>query len=196
MASNPEEDPTDADLVARCQNGDMSAYNELVRRHQGKVYAMIRNMVKNETDAWDLAQDSFIKAWKALPKFEAKAKFSTWLFRIAHNVVYDWLRKHRLERGSDELNDELLGGGRVDFQAPTSPRPQTSPDEEMERTELRQQIEAGLAKLSIEHREIILLREVQGMAYKEIAEILECSQGTVMSRLFHARKNLKQHLES
>ncbi len=100
--------PDDADLVLLAQQGDMGAYDELVIRHRGKIYAMIRNMVKNDADAWDLSQDVFIKAWQALPRFESRARFSTWLFRISHNVVYDWVRRRKIE-SSGELNDETFG---------------------------------------------------------------------------------------
>ena len=100
----------DEALVGRAQAGDMKAYDLLVTRHRGRIYAMIRNMVKNETDAWDLSQEVFIKAWQALPRFEAKARFSTWLYRIAHNAVYDFTRRRRPE-GGDEINDEVTASG-------------------------------------------------------------------------------------
>ena len=75
----------------------MGAYDALVTRHRGRIFAMIRNMIHQEADAWDLSQEVFIKAWNALPRFEAKARFSTWIYRIAHNVVYDWTRKRKIE---------------------------------------------------------------------------------------------------
>ncbi len=187
-------DVDDAQLVRLSQNGDLKAYDELVRRHRGKVYAMIMNMVKSDADAWDLAQNAFIKAWKALPKFENRSKFSTWLFRIVHNVVYDWMRKKKLQ-SAGELDDELLDANRIDMAAPTSPNMPRRPDEAMHVKELREQITAALAKLSPEHRETIILREVQGLDYKEIATAMDCSLGTVMSRLFYARKKLQTILK-
>jgi len=161
---NPNNTDTDedAELVHKAQAGDSRAFDTLVSKHRGKIYAMILNMVKNDADAWDLAQEAFIKAWRALPKFEGKSRFSTWLFRISHNVVYDWLRKRKIE-GDGELNDELFDA----------------------------QLESAIAKLSNEHREVILLREVQGLDYKEIADITKSSSGTVMSRLYYARKKLQ-----
>ncbi len=185
----PEEDD-DSVLVTKAQAGDLKAYDALVTRHRGKVYAMIMNMVKNDADAWDLAQDSFIKAWKALPKFENRSKFSTWLFRISHNVVYDWMRKKKIQ-SEGELDDQLLDANRIDMTAPTAPKLSPRPDEAMEGHELRAKIEDALSKISPEHRETIVLREVQGMDYKEIAEVMECSLGTVMSRLYYARKKLQ-----
>jgi len=180
----------DADLVKQAQAGNYSSFDALVTKHRGKVYAMIMNMVKNDADAWDLAQDSFIKAWKALPKFENRSKFSTWLFRISHNVVYDWMRKKKI-RSEGELDDELLDANRIDMTASTAPKQSPRPDEAMAGNELRLEIETALNKLSLEHKETIVLREVQGMDYKEIADIIGCELGTVMSRLFYARKKLQ-----
>ncbi|MGJ8675941.1 MAG: RNA polymerase sigma factor [Akkermansiaceae bacterium] len=183
----------DAGWVIKAQSGDTRAFDLLVSKHRGKIYAMILNMVKNDADAWDLSQEAFIKAWKALPKFEARARFSTWLFRISHNVVYDWMRKRRIET-EGELNDELFDADRIDSSAATSPRPAQRPDEIMQQNEMQLEIKSALAKLSTEHREVILLREVQGMDYKEIAEITESSMGTVMSRIYYARKKLQTYL--
>lgn len=180
----------DAELVRKAQAGDTRAFDALVSKHRGKIYAMIVKMVKNDADAWDLAQEAFIKAWKALPKFEGKARFSTWLFRISHNVVYDWVRKRKIQ-GDGEFNDEIFNSSNIDSSASTAPHHSARPDEAMERKELRNQLEGAIAQLSEEHREVILLREVQGLDYKEIAEISENSLGTVMSRLHYARKKLQ-----
>ena len=204
--SNPEQDPAETlsmgendpneDLrwVSLAQQGDMNAFNQLVIRHQGKIYAMIRNMVRNEADAWDLSQDVFIKAWRALPSFESRSRFSTWLFRISHNVVYDWMRKRKIE-SSGELNDELFDRDSIDLSARTAPALIESPDEALSNSELRIKISAALEKISPEHREIVILKDVQGLSYKEIADVMECSLGTVMSRLFYARQKLQTLLK-
>jgi len=188
------DEPTDEDLVALAQGGDTGAYDRLVTRHRGRIYAMIRQMIKNEADAWDLAQESFIKAWKALPRFEAKARFSTWLYRIAHNTVYDWVRRRRPESGG-ELNDETFGESRIDPASLTTPSADRRPDEALAGDELREKIEAALAQLSPAHRQAVVLKDVHGLAYKEIAEVMGCSLGTVMSRLFYARQKLQQLLK-
>lgn len=184
----------DAELVTRAQKGDLKAYDELVTRHRGKIFAMIRNMIHLEADAWDLSQEAFIKAWHALPRFEAKARFSTWLFRIAHNVVYDWTRRRRIE-SEGELNDEIFDRARIDPAAATLPARHDAPDESLQHGELRVKIEAALRKLSPEHREVVLLKDVQGLAYKEIADVMGCTLGTVMSRLFYARQKLQTLLK-
>lgn len=188
----PEADPqpTDESLVLRVQAGEAAAYDVLVTRHRGRIFAMIRQMVKNEADAWDLSQEVFIKAWKALPRFEVKAKFSTWLYRIAHNAVYDWARRKRPESG-DEWNEETFRSGQIDPASRTTPLRAPRPDEALGQDELRAKIEAALAELSPKHREVVVLKDVQGLAYKEIAEVMDCSIGTVMSRLHYARHKLQ-----
>jgi RNA polymerase sigma-70 factor (ECF subfamily) len=155
---------------------------------------MIRNMIHQEADAWDLAQEVFIKAWQALPRFEAKARFSTWLYRIAHNVVYDFTRKRKIE-SAGELNDEIFDRDRIDPAAVTTPGGGEAPDDSMAHGELRVKIESALAKLSPEHREAVILKDVQGLSYKEIADAMECTLGTVMSRLFYARQKLQALLK-
>lgn len=190
-AENPEED---FELVGLAQKGDMRAYDALVIRHQGRIYAMIRNMVKNDADAWDLSQEVFVKAWRALPRFEARARFSTWLFRIAHNVVYDWVRKRKIE-SAGELNEEIFDRNSIDPSAKTAPSFVESPDVALSNSELRAKIEKALGKLSEEHREAVVLKDVQGLSYKEIAEVMDCTLGTVMSRLYYARQKLQTLLK-
>ena len=181
-------------LVALAQQGDTRSYDELVTRHRGRIFAMIRNMIHQEADAWDLSQEVFIKAWHALPKFEAKAKFSTWLYRIAHNTVYDWARKRKIE-SSGEFNDEIFERGRIHSGSFTTPSGGESPDATMANGELRVKIQIALGKLSPDHREVVLLKDVQGLSYKEIAEAMSSTLGTVMSRLFYARQKLQALLK-
>ena len=181
-------------LVALAQQGNMSAYDALVTRHRGRIFAMIRNMIHQEADAWDLSQEVFIKAWRALPRFEAKAKFSTWLYRIAHNSVYDWVRKRKIE-SAGEFNDEIFERERIDSASFTTPSGSELPDESMAHGELRVKIQIALGKLSAEHREVVILKDVQGLSYKEIAEAMSSTLGTVMSRLFYARQKLQALLK-
>lgn len=203
-ASNPAQEPDgssamgdsedDFRLVALAQKGDMRAYDELVTRHRGKIFAMIRNMIHQEADAWDISQEVFIKAWHALPRFEARARFSTWLYRIAHNCVYDWTRKRKIETVG-ELNDEIFERERIDSASFTTPSGGEAPDQSMAQGELRLKIQAALNKLSPEHREVVLLKDVQGLSYKEIAETMSSTLGTVMSRLYYARQKLQTLLK-
>jgi len=181
-------------LVVRAQSGDMQAYDTLVLRHRNRIFAMIRNMTHTDADAWDLSQEVFIKAWNALPSFEAKAKFTTWLYRISHNVVYDWNRRRKHEHVG-ELNDEVLQAARIDPSAIAIPHVGDSPDQRMEMSELKKKIEAAFEKISHEHRQIVILKDVQGLSYKEIADVTGCTIGTVMSRLFYARQKLQTLLK-
>ncbi len=181
-------------LVALAQSGDTRAYDQLVTRHRGRIFAMIRNMIHQEADAWDLSQEVFIKAWNALPRFEAKARFSTWLYRIAHNVVYDFTRKRKVE-SAGELNDEIFSREKIDSASMTTPAGGEAPDDTMEHGELRVKIETALKKLSPEHREVVVLKDVQGLSYKEIAVAMSSTLGTVMSRLFYARQKLQTLLK-
>jgi RNA polymerase sigma-70 factor, ECF subfamily len=198
---SPDLDATQLDpdddfrLVALAQRGDMGSYDVLVTRHRGRIFAMIRNMIHQEADAWDLSQEVFIKAWRALPRFEAKAKFSTWIYRIAHNAVYDWVRKRKIE-SAGELNDEIFERERIDSASFTTPSGGELPDESMAHGELRQKIQIALGKLSPEHREVVILKDVQGLSYKEIAETMSSTLGTVMSRLFYARQKLQALLKN
>ncbi len=182
----------DLDLVRRAQSGDSRAFDELVTKYRTRVYAMIYQMVRNEQDAWDLAQDSFFKAWKSLDKFRFQSSFFTWLYRIATNVSIDWLRKKQIRPESEF--DETIGNLDIEPTADITPKGEPSPERQMERGELRERIDAAIAKLSPDHRQVILLKEIDGLQYHEIADVVGCSIGTVMSRLFYARKKLQSML--
>ncbi len=180
--------PDDAELVRRCQEGRHDAYETLVVRYRGRIYAMIMNMTGNDADAWDLSQDVFLKAWKALPRFEARSQFFTWLYRIAHNVTYDWLRKRKIGPGT-EFDDAL--GHTAAAGAVTVPQGSSAPDDRLRHKEVGARIAVALKELSPEHRAVVLLKEVDGLSYQEIADTVGCTLGTVMSRLFYARKRLQ-----
>ncbi len=192
-AGNTTVEIDDVELVKKCQGGDTSAYNELVTRYRGKVYAMIYNMVRNEQDAWDLAQDGFLKAWKSIGHFRGQSAFYTWLYRIMTNVTIDWLRKKQIQ-GTAEF-DDAVEMRNIEPGSATAPKAELLPDEKMEHAEIRKRIDAALEKLSPEHRAVIVMKEIDGLQYNEIAEALECSLGTVMSRLFYARKKLQTLLK-
>ncbi len=181
------------DLVKRAQAGDNEAFDELVSRFRTRVYGMIYNMVHNEQDAWDLAQDSFLKAWKSIERFRGQSSFYTWIYRIVMNVTIDWLRKKQV-RGSGAEFDNAIQLKEIDPASRTVPHADALPHERMQQKEIRGRIEAAIAQLSPEHRAVILMKEIEDMQYHEIAESLGCSIGTVMSRLFYARKKLQNLL--
>jgi RNA polymerase sigma-70 factor, ECF subfamily len=151
-------------------------------------------MVHNEQDAWDLAQDSFVKAWRSMARFRGNSSFYTWLYRIVMNVTIDWLRKKQVKGAGTEF-DDALQLKEVDPASKTLPRGEALPHQRLEREEIRARIEAAIAQLTPEHRAVILMKETEGMQYHEIAETLGCSIGTVMSRLFYARKRLQTLLK-
>ncbi|MBL9118037.1 MAG: sigma-70 family RNA polymerase sigma factor [Verrucomicrobiaceae bacterium] len=184
---------SDIELVKRAQGGDSRAFDVLVTKYRGRVYGMTYGLVQNQDDAWDLAQEAFIKAWKALGSFKLDSSFYTWLYRIAHNHTYDWLRKRRLESAGEF--DDNRADHQPDPTAEAVPHGTPRPDQEMSRGELKERIQAAIQQLSPDHRTAILLKEVEGLKYHEIAEVMGTSIGTVMSRLFYARKKLQELLK-
>jgi RNA polymerase sigma-70 factor (ECF subfamily) len=186
-------DVSELDLVKQCQAGQTEAFDQLVNRYRSRVFAMIYNMVHNEQDAWDLAQDSFVKAWKSIKRFRGQSSFYTWLYRIVMNVTIDHARKKQIKGAGTEFNDEVKLG-EIEPAARTAPRSEPLPHRQMERSEIRARIDAAIAQLTPEHRAVILMKETEDMQYHEIAEALGCSIGTVMSRLFYARKRLQNLL--
>jgi RNA polymerase sigma-70 factor (ECF subfamily) len=149
---------------------------------------MIYNMVHSEQDAWDLAQDSFLKAWKSIKRFRGRSSFYTWIYRIVMNVTIDWLRKKHVKGAGAEF-DDAIQLKEIDPASKTVPKTEALPHQIMERDEIRARIEKAIAQLSPEHRAVILMKEIDDMQYHEIAEA-RGSIGTVMSRLFYARKEI------
>src|ERR1044072_1875343 len=193
-ATPAQADVSELDLVKRCQAGDSEAFDQLVTRYRTRVFGMIYNMVHNEQDAWDLAQDSFVKAWKSIGRFRGKSSFYTWLYRIVMNVTIDWLRKKQVKGGGSEF-DDAIQLREVEPASKTVPKSGALPHERMEQNEIRARIDKAIAQLSAEQRAVILMKEIEEMQYHEIAETLGCSIGTVMSRLFYARKKLQNLLK-
>ena len=192
-ATPAEADVSELDLVKHSQAGNTEAFDQLVTRYRTRVFGMIYNMVHNEQDAWDLAQDSFVKAWKSIGRFRGQSSFYTWLYRIIMNVTIDWLRKKQVKGAGAEF-DDAIQLKEINPASRTVPKADPLPHERMEQREIRQRIDAAIAQLTPEHRAVILMKEIEDMQYHEIAEALECSIGTVMSRLFYARKKLQNLL--
>ena len=181
---------SDEQLVKLALGGSGEAYRDLVRRYQRPVYALIVRMVRNASDAEELAQDVFIKAYRALDRFDASRKFSSWLFKIAHNASIDWLRKRRLQTVALETDDDRLDPLTVlaDARAET-------PEAAAQRGELAQAFEVALGRLRPEYREVMLLRFQEGLAYEEIAEVTGLALGTVKTHIHRARKAMARELE-
>ena len=181
----------EGDLVQRARNGDLSAYDELVKRYQERIYATIYHMTSNHEDANDLAQDAFIKAFSALKSFKGGSTFYTWLYRIAVNKTINFL-KQRKNKYHLSLND-------LDFNAENDPDlvaliSHKTPQRDAGLSELQKKLNEALLKLSEPHRMVVVLHDVQGQSHDEIAEIMGCNIGTVRSRLFYARQQLQGYL--
>src|SRR6185503_12613477 len=176
----------DRALVSASQKGDMIAFEELVARHRDKIYARAYTMMRNEEEAIDLSQEAWVKGWQRLVQFQGESSFGTWMTRIVINLCLDHLRKQKRQRSeSIDAMDEESGG--VERQMPVV---MVNPTAGLERSELRQRIDRALGQLSHEHRTVLVLHEFEEMEYKEIAKTMGCSIGTVMSRLFYARRKL------
>lgn len=164
----------------------MAAFEELVTRHRDKLYARAFSMMRNEQDAIDLSQEAWVKAWQRLQQFQGDSSFATWMTRIVINLCLDALRRQKRQRAeSIEAMDEESGG--VERQMPVVT---VNPTEGLERAELRARIDRALGQLSDAHRTVIVLHEFEHMEYKEVAKAMGCSIGTVMSRLFYARRRM------
>jgi RNA polymerase sigma-70 factor (ECF subfamily) len=181
-------DTTDAELIRRVLAGEGAAYRPLVERYQNRVHAMVYGVVRNPEDARDIVQNTFVKAYRNLSGFRIESSFYTWVYRIAMNLAIDHVRKNKRRKTTGF--DEAVGA-RDDDGAILEVHHEDSPQRALQRKELQQRILAALDTLSEEHREIILLREVEGLSYKEIADAMGVPEGTVMSRLFYARKKLQ-----
>jgi RNA polymerase sigma-70 factor, ECF subfamily len=176
----------DKELVRASQRGDTSAFEELVRRHSDKAYARALSMLRNEEEAVDVSQEAWVKAWQRLKQFHGDSSFLTWMTRIVINLCLDQLRKQKRQRAeSIEFLDEELGG--VERQMPVVT---INPTEGLERSELRARIDKAMGQLTDKHRTVLVLHEFEGLEYKEIAKRMKCSIGTVMSRLFYARRKM------
>jgi RNA polymerase sigma-70 factor, ECF subfamily len=183
---------SDDKLVRAAQRGDMAAFEVLVARHRDKIYARAFSMMRSEEDAIDLSQEAWVKGWQRLKQFQRESSFVTWMTRIVINLCLDQLRKQKRHRAeSIELLDEESGG--VERQMPIVT---VNPTAGLERQELRQRIDKALGQLSYEHRTVLILHEFEELEYKEIAKRMECSIGTVMSRLFYARRKMANLMAS
>src|SRR6185436_14173228 len=189
--SSPNETAEDLLLVRRARHGDLSAYDELVRRYQERVYATVYHMTGNHEDANDLTQETFIKGYQALKSFKGDSSFYTWVYRIAVNKTINFI-KQRKNRTQVSLND-------LDFNAEHDPDmlalvSENTPRRDVGLTELQEKLNAAMQKLSPVHRMVVTLHDVQGMSHEEIGEIIDCNIGTVRSRLFYARQQLQAYL--
>lgn len=196
-ASNRElrsrEAEEDRGLIARAQAGDQAAFRSLVDRHQRRAFAIAVGLVRDENDAREIVQEAFLRVYKGLPTFEGGSSFFTWLYRIVTNLAIDLMRKpgrkgaelDESRNVADDPEGELALVSRIDG---------ADPIDVVRRKEMAARIQTALDALPWYHRAVILMREVEGMSYEEMAESMGVSKGTIMSRLFHARQKMQKAL--
>jgi len=191
MSEGPNGAGDDRTLVKAAQAGDAKAFRALVERYQRRVVQLALAMTKDADEAMDIAQETFVRVHRYLPSFKGDSSFFTWTYRIAMNLCLDaQRRKGRLERVDVEQGDE------AEIEAAMDPPSAAlaGPQRQVLNAELRDRIEEALASLSDNHRAILLLREVEGLSYEDLAKVLGIRKGTVMSRLFHARLKMQNKL--
>ena len=176
----------DRELVSLARSGDLAAFEELVARHRDKIFARALSLTRNEDEALELSQTAWVKGWQRLQQFQGEAGFATWMTRIVINLSLDHLRRQKRQRtDSLEALTEAHEGREPDLPVITE-----NPTAGLERRELRRVIDAALDQLSVDHRTVLILHEFEEMDYKDIAKTMGCSLGTVMSRLFYARRKM------
>lgn len=183
-------------LVERARAGDHEAFRALYQRYHRRVYSLAYGVVQNPDDALDVVQEGFIKAHRYLAKFEGNSSFYTWLYRIVMNLSIDHIRKRKRGRHVD-FDDAIAHGqdeGALGEDALVPRILGQNPGKSLVRKEMREQIGMALAELSENHRAVLVMRELDGMSYEEMAQAMQCSKGTIMSRLFHARRNMQKRL--
>ena len=190
------DDVDDRELVEHARAGDAQAFRMLFERYRRRAYSLAYGMLHNADDALDVVQEAFIKAHRYLDKFEGNSSFYTWLYRIVMNLAIDHIRKAKRARHVD-FNDALAhheDDAPVGEEALLPRILGANPHKSLARSEIRDQISSALETLSENHRAVLVMRELEGLSYEQMAEVMECSKGTIMSRLFHARKNMQKLL--
>jgi len=182
----------DWSYVQRVQAGDVAAFDFLVTKYRERLFSIVYNLTSNREDAADLTQEAFIKAFSSIKRFRGKSSFFTWLYRIAVNTTLSQLKKHRLRRffslenlheeaSSSEIVETLSEGGKAERRALAN--------------ELQEKLNEALQKLSPKHRTVVVLFEIEGLSHQEISEVMDCSVGTVRSRLHYAKQQLQAYLQ-
>ncbi len=186
----------DTALVERCRAHDQAAFNEVVSRYKNKVYNYLFRMMGNPADAEDLTQEVFVRLYTSLDSFRSQSSLNTWLFRIAGNLCIDYFRRSKKHRAIAFSLDEPLGGETADGGEAGHELPDRTyePHRLLEQQELSAQIQEALAQMPEKLRAVLLLHDIEGMPYEEIAQVVGCPLGTVKSRLFNARVQLRQRL--
>ena len=186
---------SDRELVRDARHGDKEAFRELVERYQRKVLSVALGMVHNQEDALEITQETFIKAYENLNKFKGESSFYTWLYRIVVNRAIDFRRRER-RHPTVALEDRAgTGNAGEGYEDTLKEERLPDPDREAQAHEIGDRVSEAINELTPDHKAVILLREVEGLSYEEISRVMQCSKGTVMSRLHYARKKLQKKLK-
>jgi RNA polymerase sigma-70 factor, ECF subfamily len=196
LVASPErqrEADTDWHVVQRVQSGEVAAFDQLILKYRERVYGVVYNMTSNREDAADLTQDAFIKAFQSIHRFQGQSSFFTWLYRIAVNSTLTHLRKARLRTffSFEKINEEDKNAELIALLTDKS-----GADRELFVKELQEKLNEAMQKLSIKHRTVVTLFEIDGLSHEEIAEVMNCSVGTVRSRLHYAKQLLQAELQN
>ena len=192
-AKTESQEITDRVLVERAQAGDPTAFDELVRRYQPRLLGMLYNMTNNQTDAWDLAMETFEKAYKSIHSFRLDSEFFTWLYRIGFNLTVNFLKRNK-HRNNLSMDDEDLDlQNRSEFIDASA---SGDGEKQARLSDLKKKLNESMMKLSEEHRAVVTLFDVQGLSHAEISKVMNCKEETVRSRLFYAHKQLQKYLKN
>lgn len=179
-------------IVQRVQNGEVSAFNQLVQKYRQSLFSIIYNMTGNREDATDIAQEAFIKAFQSIKQFRGQASFYTWIYRIAVNSSITFIKRAKKQRfiNYETIDETLVSSDILEYFTA-----KTKTEKGALLKELQEKLNEALQKLSPKHRIVVILHEVEGMNHKEIADITKTSEGTVRSRLHYAKKMLQAYLQ-
>jgi len=190
---DPPEGPRDEELVDSVLAGNVNDYDGLVRRYADRLYSVIYNMTSNHEDTNDLLMEVFDKAFRSLPKYKRNASFYTWIYRVAVNHTLNFIQKNKKRRSDMSLNDLSFDER---YEQDLKDEKVISGDKSAELGELQKKLNESLQKLSEDHRAVVVLYDIDGMAHADIAKVLNCSEGTVRSRLHYAHQNLQKLLNN
>ncbi len=178
-------------LIKKSQKGNVDAFDELLRMHENNIYSICMRMLKNEHDANDAAQEICLKIWQQMPQFQGQAKFSTWAYRIATNQCLDMIRRNQIQRNKEKSMNYNAEQGEWNYDIADE---KVNVAAQVEAMELQGGIKKSLETLKDEHKEIIVLKDLENYSYEEISKLLNVSMGTVKSRLYRARNQFKKAL--